>query len=173
MVSGVSAVSGLTGVAKNRIRAMSKSNQYEMSIDGATAPKGPTLKVPGVSPLAVDNQGKWVALDRTANFLIQARPSVQLSKRSSISEEVTFVGELKAALLPWDPEEFADGAMNKFFSILMAPLYLACKITVPIVAEDYSGVLTGWTHLCSSLLRSAPVSIIMLKSARDREVVNH
>ena len=73
----------------------------------------------------------------------QGRASIQLSKRSSITEEVTLTGELKAALLPWDPEEFADGALNKFFSILMAPLYLACKITVPIVAEDYSGVLGG------------------------------
>ena len=49
----------------------------------------------------------------------------------------------KAALIPWDPEEFEDGAMNKFFSILMSPLYLACKLTVPIVAEDYSGVVSA------------------------------
>lgn len=61
VISGVSGTSGLSGVAKNRIRAMSKSNQYELGVEGAVAPKGPTLKPPSqgvVSPLAQDNSGK-------------------------------------------------------------------------------------------------------------------
>jgi len=68
------------------------------------------------------------------------------SKRSSISSkssksstesvfERTWFGEIKRAFTPWDPEEF-EGCDGIFFSILMAPVYLIQKLSIPVIDDE-------------------------------------
>lgn len=39
--------------------------------------------------------------------------------------------------VPWDPEEWEEaGIIGKALAIIMAPLFLLGKLTVPVVGED-------------------------------------
>lgn len=75
---------------------------------------------------------------------------VSLEEDVSIQMSRTVLSELKEAIRPWDQEEFNEGGVvMKILSVIIAPPFLLCKWTCPVVR--YNELNQCWNKIVAIL----------------------